>query len=1043
MTNPLKIFGIEPTQFFIRSQGDTLQQLVRLSLKNDGSEVEAALFIHTDGIEEQLSLGAIPPGITQHKIYLPELLKPASVRFSLWVTTTLQDEREVAWQTMKHWEVHLVHGSHHDLGYTDIPSNILREHDGYMDRVLKFCEETADWPEESKFRYVAEQAWSVLHYIEHRPLKAVKRLIRLMREGRIEVTAFLDNETSELCSHEEQVRLAYPAFRLKRRFGIPIRTAELNDIPGVSWGLVSVLTGCGVRYFAPAIQDYFAWGFKVHPHWDEQAILPRDMIGAFWWEGPDGDRVLFWYGGDKIEGPWLWTYQQSERDLPKYLTDLDQRGYTPDLVRLKFHGGKRDNSPPDIRISLIAREWNSRWAYPKLIVSTNAHFFERFEKEEGSHLRVLRGDLPNTDYPIGAISRAREVGINRLTHDMLTSAEKLAACAATVSDYEYPSETLAEAYVCTLFHDGHVGGMAHPLGPPQEAAWAQKSEYAYRASALSHDILIKSTNRIADQVRLDCEGYHIVVFNSLVQERTDVVHLLVTPPTPCSRPMYWRDPASGEKDFRELASSPAIGRRIINLPAEILERPFELVDLSTDKRVPYQVITLSDPLAARPLAAHRWALGQIEQQDQTILYYDQGHLLDLVFVAEDVPPLGYKVYRIAPTDQQPTFASSLRIGENWLENRFYRIELDPVNGAIVSIFDKSLQREWVDRQAPHGFNQLLVRSPRNGDISLPNHSLIKPAEIGSVMATLIVKGDALGCPQLTQEISLYEDIKRIDFANRLLKDATPLLELYFAFPFAVQQPKFRYEASNSVIEPIRDQLPGTNTDAYTMQHWVAVWDDDGGVTWTSLEAPVMEVGDLWPGYVSQAHHGITPPGYGHEFLRDPAQLVKGYIYSYIMNNNFRTNFEPVQVADALFRYSMTSHEGDWRKGEARDFGWSVATPLEPVCIKGPQDGFLGKATNFCQLDLNNVLLLTMKIAEDGDGLILRLAETEGRDSIVTVVLPYFEITQAFKTNLVEENQGVLSYDRHSFQVSMRANGIATVRCRCFRTWSSINTFAWF
>ena len=222
----------------------------------------------------------------------------------------------------RRWEVHLVHGSHHDLGYTDLPSNVLREHDGHLDKVLDFCDETADWPEESRFRYVAEQAWSVLHYLEHRPAEKTQRLLRLMREGRIEVTATLGNQVCGLCSHEELIRLLYPSFRLKRRFGVPITSAELNDIPGFSWGLASVLSGSGVRYFAPGIQDYFAWGRKVRPNWDEQAVIARDMLGAFWWEGPDGSRVLLWYGGPAIEGPHLWTYDQARRDLAKYLAGL-------------------------------------------------------------------------------------------------------------------------------------------------------------------------------------------------------------------------------------------------------------------------------------------------------------------------------------------------------------------------------------------------------------------------------------------------------------------------------------------------------------------------------------------------------------------------------------------------------------------------------------------------------------------------------------------------------------------------------------------------
>ena len=301
----------------------------------------------------------------------------------------------------------------------------------------------------------------------------------------------------------------------------------------------------------------------------------------------------------------------------------------------------------------------------------------------------------------------------------------------------------------------------------------------------------------------------------------------------------------------------------------------------------------------------------------------------------------------------------------------------------------------------------------------------------------------LGCPQRTQEIVLYDAIKRIDFANRLLKDATPLLEVYFAYPFAADKPQFRYEASNSVIEPIRDQLPGSNTDAYAMQHWVSMWDQGGGITWSSLEAPVMEVGGLWPGYVSQAHHGVTPPGYGHEFLRDPSQLEKGHIYSYVMVSNFRTNFQPVQVGDVLFRYSMTSHGGAWHPGRGRDFGWGASTPLVPVSLVGGQEGTLPVSSSFCQVDRSNVLVLAMKGAEDGDGLVVRLAETEGQDTVVTVTLPYFDLGQAIGTNLVEENQTILEHGRHSVRVPIRANGLATVRCLGARRWPQANRVAYF
>ena len=163
---------------------------------------------------------------------------------------------------------------------------------------------------------------------------------------------------------------------------------------------------------------------------------------------------------------------------------------------------------------------------------------------------------------------------------------------------------------------------------------------------------------------------------------------------------------------------------------------------------------------------------------------------------------------------------------------------------------------------------------------------------------------------------------------------------------------------------------------------------------------MVEFGGLWPGYVSQAHHGATPPGYGHDFLRSPAQLDKGHIYSYVMDNNFRTNFEPFQVADLLFRYCLTTHPGDWRAAGSARFGWAAAAPLEPVFIHGPQAGDYPATASFCSLDQPNIQLLTVKAAEDGDGTVLRLAEMEGRETVVVVSLPYLESSGPTALNLV-------------------------------------------
>ena len=83
--------------------------------------------------------------------------------------------------------------------------------------------------------------------------------------------------------------------------------------------------------------------------------------------------------------------------------------------------------------------------------------------------------------------------------------------------------------------------------------------------------------------------------------------------------------------------------------------------------------------------------------------------------------------------------------------------------------------------------------------------------------------------------------------------------------------------------------------------------------------------------------------------------------------------------------------------------------------------------SFAQIDKPNVLILTLKRAEDNDDIILRLIETEGQEIEATVCLPHLTIKRAYLTNLVEENIREISFNEHETTVPIKAFGITTVR----------------
>ncbi|MGQ9456027.1 MAG: glycosyl hydrolase-related protein [Armatimonadota bacterium] len=1012
----VKILSASGTIYFVDNSRGLLQRY-ELTVRNPGPAFEDRLRVRWSEGEFATEPILVKSGDAKAYTFIPDIRESVELSFSF--AGRQCEPLTIKHIPRRHWTVHLIQFAHHDLGYTDLPSNVLREYCEFYDSVLQFCRETEDFPDESKFRYTIEQAWSLLYYLDHRSSEICEEMIKRIREGRIEVNALLGNMITELLGPEQMIRLLYPVFQLKRKYGIQVVCAEHNDIPGISWGLAAALAGAGIKWFAPALPDYFRWhDMNFHTFWDEDLIAPNGIPHVFYWEAPNGEKILFWYGRQGAGG----DVDVGLSGLVSYLEKLESRGYPYDVLRYLIMGGFRDNAPPRVEFALTCRDWNSRWAYPKFLQSLNARFFPELERRLGSDVPTYRGEIPGTDYPVGACSTAYTLSLNRVTHDQLLAAERFACAAASLCDYKYPVESLREAYYCTLLGDEHTWGLAHPVGAGQEACVAQLSEYPYRAAALAHDVLTKAINEIADRIDRDEDGLYVVVFNPLNWQRTDIVSVPARPFDPCGRPMRPIPERSQQLDlhFAIWASYPVCDRGLIEIPHAVLKGGLEVVDTCSGERMAHEVYEICSPSAPVAYAAQRHALGQFHPEER----------LELRFVARNVPPCGWRLYRINPiyrinqTDSTTEVKSEIGV----LENDFYRVELDLETGAIKSIVDKDLGCEIVDTSADYLLNQIVIRSSVTGEKMTSGSAVVERGRSSAVSTSVVVKTSAIGYPQIVQEIILYRDIKRLDIANRLLKDPTPMLETYFAFPFAIKEPRFRYEGALCQVEPFVDQFPGSNTDYYAVQHWAEVSNGQTSVVITSIDAPVMQFGDNWPLYVSQAHHGVMHPGFNHEF-HTHEDIKCGHIYSLVLLNNFRTNFAVVQCGDLLFRYSITSGVGV----NPSEFGYSVSLPLASATVNGKTEGVLPACASFFQVDHSNVILLSVKFAEDGDGLVVRLLETQGRYTDLVLTFPMLKVSDAFETNAVEEILEKLDVMGNTVRIHVRPYSIATIKFTTHQT----------
>jgi len=160
----LSIKGIKSTLFFIKER-EGLLQAVDISIENIEEPLKANIEVKIGSQRKCTDIGMIKQGKGKYRVYVPDIREPANAEFTLIANKKVQYRKTIAWKLQKHWQVYLAHYSHHDLGYTGLPTDVLHEYDRFYDKILHFCEQTKDWPDESKFRYVVEQSWSVQHFI--------------------------------------------------------------------------------------------------------------------------------------------------------------------------------------------------------------------------------------------------------------------------------------------------------------------------------------------------------------------------------------------------------------------------------------------------------------------------------------------------------------------------------------------------------------------------------------------------------------------------------------------------------------------------------------------------------------------------------------------------------------------------------------------------------------------------------------------------------------------------------------------------------------
>ncbi|GAB4146829.1 MAG: hypothetical protein Fur0021_05180 [Candidatus Promineifilaceae bacterium] len=435
-----------------------------------------------------------------------------------------------------------------------------------------------------------------------------------------------------------------------------------------------------------------------------------------------------------------------------------------------------------------------------------------------------------------------------------------------------------------------------------------------------------------------------------------------------------------------------------------------------------------------PLAAG-WQLVDLETGQPVPLQWGSDGQ-SFLFLAQNVPALGYRLYGVQAGRNEPLLSPSPAANE--IENDAYRVIVDEDTGEILSIYDKINARELVDANAAVDFNQLIYADQENAFVwgnweAVPPGDVAVMATVGPVQSQLTIVRAA--SPISETVITLPANLPRVEIRNTLDHDRTAFADqdtftwwYYAVMPFALGGSDFtsRFQGPNGWLSPQADWIPGTSHNSRVVRHGSDLRAADGfGVTIANRESYLMAIGSLPYWNVNQP---AAPILFQNIFARQDGSdtLDQGWV-------NFPT-WEPGAPRVYTYNFAITSSPGDFDPIAAEQFGGGYNLPLQAAIIRQAQPGPLpGPVGSLIAISQPNVAVLTLKRAEfenpDGADLILRLQEIGGQpQTTVTVSLP-FPLAWAELNGLGEQRAAAVPLPTNPLQLTLGAHETVTVRLR--------------
>jgi alpha-mannosidase len=284
---------------------------------------------------------------------------------------------------------------------------------------------------------------------------------------------------------------------------------------------------------------------------------------------------------------------------------------------------------------------------------------------------------------------------------------------------------------------------------------------------------------------------------------------------------------------------------------------------------------------------------------------------------------------------------------------------------------------------------------------------IEVVEYGPVRATLRITSDYLkpGVKKeaptqdypstfFTQDISLYDGIDYIDFKTDVdWWEEKTMLKV--AFPVSVNNTVATYEIPYGTIQ--------------RSTQWRDSWDS------AKVEVPTQRWADL-----SQNDFGVSllnTSKYGYD--------IKGNVMRLSL---LRSPKWPDPTADRgkhSIRYALYPHSKSWQQSSTTQRGYEYNNPMIAI-MSDKHKGKLPSSNSLVKLEPANLVLTTIKKAEDDNAWIFQWYDAKGEETDAVLTLPRTP-KKVFRSNFLENDGTKVSFEKNIVNVKTKKNEIVTVK----------------